>query len=75
MSEFQSALPVCGDTVYWADTVAGHGTLSGTVEQADMSGVLVSTSAGDNVRFLRIRYEAITKILYAKREKSMGGEK
>jgi hypothetical protein len=67
MSEYQSVLPVFGDTVYWADTVSGHGTLSGTVEQCDMSGVLVSMAAGDSVRFLRVRYEAIVKILHSQK--------
>jgi len=65
MNNYQSALPLCGDIVYWEDTVAGHGTFNGTVEQCDSSGVLVSVSFGNGVRFVRIRYEAIVRVIRA----------
>lgn len=62
----KSLLPVCGDTVYWPDYEAGHGTHSGIVEQCDNTGVLVSNTYGyDHVRFERVRYEQITQIIRA----------
>jgi len=67
MMKDMMVMPVCGDTVYWRHTIFG------TVEQCDSSGVLVSVPSSvplsSEVCFIRVKYELISKVVRAKKEK------
>lgn len=58
MNFFDSALPNCGDIVSFNEISTG------TVEQCDSQGCLISIRIPltDNVRFVRIEYESINSV-------------
>lgn len=62
MDKFESALPICGDTVTFEEKTTG------IVEQCDGSSVLVSVKTGEHVRFVRIQYESISRVSRTGRE-------